>query len=96
MSIKHRWVNEPITKESIEALTGRKVLRITSGELDTNDPEVKEKGIEIEFDEDPALEKLEEIDEKLRGKFVPRNRPMRNLPGELNALDKRMLQVEKE
>ena len=69
--MKYRWLKKTQTKEDIEALTGKKVLRIISGELDTDDPDVKEWGIEIEFDGEVNPTKLEKLDKELGHKFKP-------------------------
>jgi len=60
--MKHRWLTKPLTKEDIEAITGKKVKRITSGDLETEVEGETEKGIEIEFEGDIPENKLEELD----------------------------------
>lgn len=63
--MKYRWLTKSLTREDIEAITGKKVLRITSGDLETADPDVTEKGIEIEFEEEVPETKLKSIDNLL-------------------------------
>ena len=64
--MKARWLDKKLTREDIEAMTGKKVIGdIITGELDTDDPEVKEKGIEIEFEGDVAGGSLKTLNEHL-------------------------------
>ncbi len=63
--MKVRYIEEKLTKEAIEALTGKKVGRIKTGELDTADPDIKERGVEIEFDVIPLPAKLTGLDNLL-------------------------------
>ncbi len=65
--MKIRYIDKKLTKEDIEAMTGKKVKRIIRGVLDTADPEVKEKGVEIEFDKSPTVAVLTGLDKQFTG-----------------------------
>ena len=62
--MKYRWVKQPITKDSIEKLLGKKIKRLTIGQLDNGEDEPIS-GIEIEVDEDITETDLQKVDQSL-------------------------------
>lgn len=64
--MKHRWVKQPITKDSIEKLLGKKIKKLTVGQIDNGEGETVN-GIEIEVDGDLTATDLEKLDQKLVG-----------------------------
>ena len=47
--MKYRWLKQPVTKESIEKLLGKKIKQFTVGQLDNGEGELVS-GIEIEVE----------------------------------------------
>lgn len=59
--MKYKWIKQPITKDSIEKLLGKKIKRLTVGQIDNGEGETVN-GIEIETDGDLTANDLQKLD----------------------------------